>query len=143
MRVRFIAPAKREVLDAIDYYNEQRPGLGIELAREILNGDSEVHDRMVNLPGAFAALCRAIERGREAGLECEGNLFLNKENIPQFEELISARNPIDPARWNWHIASYAPFPRLRQYEAIRPETCRPATICRGYPFLACITCLSG
>ncbi len=35
IRVRFIAPAKREVLDAIDYYNEQRPGLGIELAREI------------------------------------------------------------------------------------------------------------
>ncbi len=35
MRVRIIQPAECEVLDAVTYYNDQRPGLGVELAREI------------------------------------------------------------------------------------------------------------
>ena len=34
MRVRLLKPAERELLDAIDYYNTERPGLGIEFARE-------------------------------------------------------------------------------------------------------------
>ncbi|MHB9106839.1 MAG: type II toxin-antitoxin system RelE/ParE family toxin [Armatimonadota bacterium] len=35
MRVRILSPAERELLDAIEYYNAERPGLGIEFAREI------------------------------------------------------------------------------------------------------------
>jgi hypothetical protein len=86
-----------------------------------LHGIGEMHDRIVHLPGAFDKMCLAIERGREAGLECEGNLFLSKVNIPQFDALVSGRNPIPPGKWLWEIASYHCFSRLCKYEAIRPE----------------------
>lgn len=35
MRIRILQPAERELLDVINYYNSERPGLGIEFAREI------------------------------------------------------------------------------------------------------------
>lgn len=35
MRVRVLQPAEGELRDAINYYNSERPGLGIEFAREI------------------------------------------------------------------------------------------------------------
>ena len=35
MQVRILQAAELELLDAIDYYNAERPGLGIEFAREI------------------------------------------------------------------------------------------------------------
>lgn len=85
-----------------------------------LHGIGEVHDRMVR-PGAFHDLCLAVERGREMGLVCEGNLFVTKENIPQFDKLISECNPIKPERWIWVVANFTSTPRLRRYEAVRPE----------------------
>jgi len=35
MRVRILLPAERELVAAVDYYNAERAGLGIEFAREI------------------------------------------------------------------------------------------------------------
>jgi len=35
MRVRIIQPAKSELSEAIDYYNNERPGLGVEFAHEV------------------------------------------------------------------------------------------------------------
>ncbi|MGG7055707.1 type II toxin-antitoxin system RelE/ParE family toxin [Nitrosomonas sp. ANs5] len=35
MRAKFIAPARREFLKEVVYYNEQEPGLGAALAQEV------------------------------------------------------------------------------------------------------------
>lgn len=35
MRVRVLSCAERELLDAVDHYNDERPGLGYELAEEV------------------------------------------------------------------------------------------------------------
>ena len=34
-KVRFIAPARREFLKEVGYYNEQQPGLGVDFAAEV------------------------------------------------------------------------------------------------------------
>jgi len=138
-------PQAAELLRLVAQYNQVKsnifPTNGIALAmrddwREVLqvvretgythlwftlHGIGKVHDRIANRPGAFREMCLAIERGREAGLECEGNLFLTKANIPQFDQLIGEANPIKPGLWLWEIANFQPTPRLRRYEALRPE----------------------
>ena len=35
MKVRILSPAEREFVEAVDYYNRQRPGLGFEFASEV------------------------------------------------------------------------------------------------------------
>ena len=46
MRVRFTAAARSELRDAIDYYNEQRPGLGVEFHASV----TEALTRIRRLP---------------------------------------------------------------------------------------------
>ena len=35
MRIRVLSSAEQEIAEAVDYYNEQRPGLGFEFAAEM------------------------------------------------------------------------------------------------------------
>jgi len=49
MRARFLQPAKRELDDAVEYYNRERPGLGYELLWEVFFGI----DRIKQFPQAW------------------------------------------------------------------------------------------
>ena len=48
MRAKFIAPARRELLKEVGYYNEQALGLGAELAQEV----EEATARALAFPGS-------------------------------------------------------------------------------------------
>lgn len=49
MKVRVVAAAERELAEAVDYYNEQRPGLGFEFASEVRNA----FNRIAEFPDAW------------------------------------------------------------------------------------------
>lgn len=50
MNVEFHSAAEREVLGAVDYYNDQQPNLGYEFASEV----EEAVERIRNSPDAWA-----------------------------------------------------------------------------------------
>jgi plasmid stabilization system protein ParE len=58
MTIRVVAAAERELIEAIDYYNEQRPGLGFEFAVAI----RLAFDRIADYPDAWPAFSRRTRR---------------------------------------------------------------------------------
>jgi plasmid stabilization system protein ParE len=60
VKVVFLAPAEHEFDDAIDYYNQQQPGLGFEFAAEV----RRTIDRIVKLPQAWQLLSDNTRRCR-------------------------------------------------------------------------------
>jgi toxin ParE2 len=58
LKVRFLPPARRELTDAVSYYNAQRPRLGDEFRDEIW----ESIKRVQQFPDAWHPLSDAIRR---------------------------------------------------------------------------------
>lgn len=58
MKVRILSCAEQEFADAVDYYNEQCPGLGYEFAAEIKNTIS----RITSFPDAWPLFSRRTRR---------------------------------------------------------------------------------
>ena len=53
------------------------------------HGAGAVHDRAVMRQGAYRESLRAIELVREAGMKAGCNLFVTKENVQQFDQLVT------------------------------------------------------
>jgi len=53
------------------------------------HGAGEIHDRAVLHKGAYCKSLRAVELALEAGMQAGCNLFLTKENIGQFDQLVA------------------------------------------------------
>ena len=64
MRARFLLPARRELMDAIRYYNAQRVRLGDEFRDEVW----DTLQRIKRFPGAWHPLSASIRR-------CQMNRF--------------------------------------------------------------------
>jgi plasmid stabilization system protein ParE len=62
VKVRFLTPAQRELDDAVGWYNDQVPGLGLEFLDEL---DRAVR-RVVDFPLLFPEIERGIRRCRLA-----------------------------------------------------------------------------
>jgi plasmid stabilization system protein ParE len=60
MKVEFLAPAHEELLEAIEYYNEQSEGLGFEFAAET----QRTIERIVQYPEAWTPLSKRTRRCR-------------------------------------------------------------------------------
>ncbi len=58
MKVRILSCAEREFAEAVDYYNDQSPGLVFEFAAEV----KAALDRIVMLPGAWPRFSRRSRR---------------------------------------------------------------------------------
>jgi hypothetical protein len=58
MNIRILSCAEQELADAVDYYNEQCPGLGYEFAAEIKNTLS----RIVSFPNAWPLFSQRTRR---------------------------------------------------------------------------------
>jgi plasmid stabilization system protein ParE len=58
MKVRFIAPARREFLKEVVYYNEQEPGLGVAFAQEV----EEAAARALAFPGAGSPASKSTKK---------------------------------------------------------------------------------
>lgn len=86
-----------------------------------LHGIGETHNRIVNRKRAYDELRLAIKRVRAAGFRCGCNVFLTKENIPQFPQMVEALQTMGMDETSWEIAIYSPTVRGRLYEELRPE----------------------
>ncbi len=60
MKVAFLQPAETELFAAIDYYNLQREGLGLEFAAEVRHG----LERIARYPAAWTPMSPLIRRCR-------------------------------------------------------------------------------
>lgn len=58
MNTRFLTPASVELADAVDYYEDQRPGLGYEFLSEV----EAAIDKIVQFPDAWTPLNERIRR---------------------------------------------------------------------------------
>lgn len=58
MKIRILSCAEQELVDAVDFYNQQRPGLGYEFAVEVRNAMS----RIVAFPNAWPAFSARTRR---------------------------------------------------------------------------------
>jgi plasmid stabilization system protein ParE len=58
MKIRYLGAAYAEFQEAIDYYNEQRPGLGFEFSAEVRDAIA----RIENYPSAWTPLSKRTRR---------------------------------------------------------------------------------
>lgn len=58
MNIRYLGAADTEFQEAIDYYNEQRPGLGFEFSAEVRDAIA----RIENYPSAWTPLSKRTRR---------------------------------------------------------------------------------
>lgn len=58
MKIRILSCAEQELVDAIDYYNEQFPGLGFEFAAEV----KSTLFRIVSFPNAWPLFSQRTRR---------------------------------------------------------------------------------
>lgn len=58
MKIQFLAPAQVELEEAVDYYNSQKVGLGIEFAEEV----KKTIGRIIPYPLAWSSLSKRTRR---------------------------------------------------------------------------------
>jgi MoaA/NifB/PqqE/SkfB family radical SAM enzyme len=85
------------------------------------HGADEIHDRAVLREGAYRESLHAVELAREAGMKTGCNLFLTKENIRQFDEIIADLQHVGIQEIAPEIYSFLPHARGRHSEPLRPE----------------------
>ncbi len=76
MRVEFLDPAKRELLEAIAYYNGQAEGLGYRFAAEVRRTLS----RIVQYPHAWTPISERTRRCRTGGFPY-GVVYQAREDV--------------------------------------------------------------
>ncbi len=60
MNIRFLEPARAELIDTVNYYNRQRQGLGVEFAEEV----RAATDRIIEYPEAWPLIAKRTRRCR-------------------------------------------------------------------------------
>jgi plasmid stabilization system protein ParE len=60
MKVEFLEPARAEFLEAVEYYNQQREGLGLEFAEEV----RATIERIIQFPEAWLPISKRTRRCR-------------------------------------------------------------------------------
>ena len=107
-----------------DDWRDALAGMGAAGVRTFwvaFHGYEETHDRLVNRRGAFRETCLAVERIKSAGFRCGCNVFVTKENLPQFPVLMQTLKDAGIDEQSWEPADFFPTARGRHYEALRPE----------------------
>jgi sulfatase maturation enzyme AslB (radical SAM superfamily) len=95
--------------------------LGITVLWFTLHGLGDVHDRVVHARDAFSATTNAVRLGKAMGFKCGVNILVTKQNVHQLADLVGFARDIGLDEIGFEISHYTPIPRLRKYEAIRPE----------------------
>jgi hypothetical protein len=85
------------------------------------HGADEIHDRAVLRAGAYRQSLHAIELARQAGMQAGCNLFLTKDNISQFNQIVMGLQLAGCQQIAPEIYSFLPNARGRYSEPLRPE----------------------
>ena len=94
--------------------------LGTTVIWPAVHGRGETHDWMVHRAGAYQETLLGIDRALSAGLEVGCNVFLTRENVAQFIELVADLLAHSVTQLWVGPASFLPTARSRRYEALRP-----------------------
>jgi hypothetical protein len=104
----------RELLDTLR-------SLGTSTLWFAFHGANEIHDQAVLRKGAYQESLHAVELAREAEMKAGCNLFLTKENIAQFDQIITDLQSVGIQQIIPEIYSFVPNARGRHSEPLRPE----------------------
>jgi hypothetical protein len=85
------------------------------------HGANEIHDQAVLRPGAYRESLRAVELTREEGMKTGCNLFLTKENIRQFDQLVADLQRVGMQEIIPQVYGFFPNARGRHSEPLRLE----------------------
>ena len=85
------------------------------------HGADEIHDRAVMRKGAYRESLRAVEFTREVGMRTGCNLFITKESIPQFDQLVADLQQAGIQEIIPCLYGFTPNARGRHSEHLRPE----------------------
>jgi hypothetical protein len=85
------------------------------------HGADEIHDRAVMRQGAYRESLHAVELTREVGMKTGCNLFLTKENIRQFDQLVADLQHAGMQEIIPQVYNFTPNARGRHTEPLRPE----------------------
>jgi hypothetical protein len=85
------------------------------------HGAGAVHDRAVMRQGAYRESLRAIELVREAGMKAGCNLFVTKENVQQFDQLVTDLQHAGIQEIWPGVYNFTPNARGRHTDPLRPE----------------------
>ena len=85
------------------------------------HGTDEIHDRAVLREGAYRESLHAVELARQTGMQVGCNLFLTKENIHQFDQMILDLQRACMQQIAPEVYSFLPNVRGRHSEPLRPE----------------------
>jgi hypothetical protein len=94
--------------------------LGTSVVWPAMHGYQAAHDRMVHRAGAYEETLLGIDRARLASMEVGCNVFLTRENVAEFDNVISDLLVHGVAQFAIETAGYLPTARSRRYEALRP-----------------------
>lgn len=107
-------PDSREFLEILH-------SLGTSTLWFAFHGADEIHDRAVLREGTYRESLHAVKFAREAGMKAGCNLFLTKENIYQFDQIITDLQSVGVQEIIPEIYSFVPNARGRYSESLRPE----------------------
>lgn len=85
------------------------------------HGADSIHDRAVMRQGAYWESLRAVELTREVGMKTGCNLFVTKENIWQFDQLVADLQHAGMQEIIPQVYGFTPNARGRHTEHLRPE----------------------
>lgn len=85
------------------------------------HGADEVHDHAVLRKGAYHESLHAVELARQTEMEVGCNLFLTKENIHQFDQMVADLQHAGVQQIAPEIYSFLPNARGRYSEPLRPD----------------------
>ena len=100
---------------------ETLQSLGTSTLWFAFHGADEIHDRAVLREGAYHESLHAKALARQVGMQVGCNLFLTKENIRQFNQIILDLQLAGMQQIAPEIYSFLPNARGRQSEPLRPE----------------------
>jgi len=85
------------------------------------HGAGDIHDRAVMRQGAYRESLRAVELTCEVGMQSGCNLFITKENIRQFDQLVADLQHAGMQEIIPQVYDFTPNARGRHTEPLRPE----------------------
>ena len=92
MRLRIVSVAEQEFAQAVDYYNQQRAGLGFELAAEV----AATLGRIIEYPNAWAPFSATTRRCQVHRFPYGVLYYIHEDAIVVMAIMHLAR---DPKRW--------------------------------------------
>ncbi len=87
-----------------------------------IHGKDDVHDKIVNYPGAYQSIGTVVERAHSMGFRCGSNILISRACLPEFHSFMSSLQAMGLDELSFEIAVYNAHKRGRYYDEIYRPT---------------------